>query len=114
MEEFFKAVDEAVIEYETDYKPEYEKLRKEKLLKVEKEKQKQLDKLKSDSGSGPSVKMTSVLSDIDSIDKEHKIAIAIGGDSDDEIDKDDTEGRMEEIEEESFSRYIMKGKEGTT
>ncbi|XP_033113265.1 GPN-loop GTPase 1-like isoform X1 [Anneissia japonica] len=114
MEEFFKAVDEAVIEYETDYKPEYEKLRKEKLLKVEKEKQKQLDKLKSDSGSGPSVKMTSVLSDIDSIDKEQKIAIAIGGDSDDEIDKDDTEGRMEEIEEESFSRYIMKGKEGTT
>ncbi|ORX92473.1 hypothetical protein K493DRAFT_316568 [Basidiobolus meristosporus CBS 931.73] len=48
MDDFFKAVDEAKVEYEKDYKPEIERLIKEKQAKEEARKQEQLSKLMKD------------------------------------------------------------------
>ncbi|KAG2222437.1 hypothetical protein INT45_009449, partial [Circinella minor] len=48
VDDFFKAVDEAADEYETEYKPEIERLIREKMEKEEKRKQEQLSKLMND------------------------------------------------------------------
>ncbi|KAF7730575.1 GPN-loop GTPase 1 [Apophysomyces ossiformis] len=48
VDDFFKAVDEAAEEYEREYKPEIERLIREKMEKEEKNRQQQLNKLMSD------------------------------------------------------------------
>ncbi|KAG0171765.1 GPN-loop GTPase 1 [Apophysomyces sp. BC1034] len=48
VEDFFKAVDEAADEYEREYKPEIERLIREKMEKEEKNRQHQLNKLMND------------------------------------------------------------------
>ncbi|XP_071956599.1 GPN-loop GTPase 1-like [Antedon mediterranea] len=113
MTEFFKAVSEAVTEYETEYKPEYEKLRKERLLKEDKAKEEKLSKLKSEAGSGTSVTMEGIISgdDTNGSAKEQEVAIGLGDENDDELEKDDVEGREEIIEEESFNRFKSKSSE---
>lgn len=48
MKEFFEAVEEAKEEYNTDYRPELERLTKARADKVDSEKQEQLAKLMAD------------------------------------------------------------------
>ncbi|OBZ89897.1 GPN-loop GTPase 1 [Choanephora cucurbitarum] len=48
MDEFFEAVKKAADEYETDYKPEIERMIREKMAKEEKNREKQLNKLMKD------------------------------------------------------------------
>ncbi|KAI8987404.1 hypothetical protein BDF20DRAFT_904532 [Mycotypha africana] len=48
IDEFFEAVKEATEEYETDYKPEIERMIREKMAKEEKNREKQLNKLMKD------------------------------------------------------------------
>ncbi|ORZ03841.1 hypothetical protein BCR43DRAFT_520914 [Syncephalastrum racemosum] len=48
VDDFFKAVDEAAVEYEAEYKPEIERLIREKMEKEEKGRQDQLNKLMKD------------------------------------------------------------------
>ncbi|KAI7889552.1 uncharacterized protein EV154DRAFT_423596 [Mucor mucedo] len=48
IDDFFKAVDEAAEEYEVEYKPEIERMIREKLAKEEKNREKQLSKLMKD------------------------------------------------------------------
>lgn len=48
IDDFFKAVEEASDEYEAEYKPEIERMIKEKMLKEEKNREKQLNKLMKD------------------------------------------------------------------
>ncbi|KAG0745173.1 hypothetical protein G6F60_000171 [Rhizopus arrhizus] len=48
VDDFFKAVDEAVEEYEVEYKPEIERMIREKMAKEERNREKQLNKLMKD------------------------------------------------------------------
>lgn len=48
IDEFFQAVEEAADEYETEYKPEIERMIREKMAKEEKNREKQLNKLMKD------------------------------------------------------------------
>ncbi|CAO3691108.1 unnamed protein product [Rhizopus stolonifer] len=48
VDDFFKAVDEAAEEYEVEYKPEIERMIREKMVKEEKNREKQLNKLMKD------------------------------------------------------------------
>ncbi|KAI7863884.1 hypothetical protein BDF14DRAFT_1988257 [Spinellus fusiger] len=53
VDDFFQAVEEAAEEYEKDYKPEIERMIREKLEKEEKARQKQLNKLMEDMKVAP-------------------------------------------------------------
>ncbi|KAG9285441.1 hypothetical protein G9A89_010916 [Geosiphon pyriformis] len=118
MDEFFEAIKQAVKEYETEYKPEIERLVKEKAQRLENEKQMQLNKLVKDMNlSGKPAKTES---DPMVEDDEY--------DDDDSEDEDEDEGRGEElikdedyeamekhqntIEDESFSRWLSHAREG--
>ncbi len=111
VDEFFKAIDEAVIEYETEYKPEYERIKREKLEAEEKFKHKQLERLKRDKGKGQSVNLpgSPVAMTTDSSGAERSaVALDLGLHDDDEddeevMDKDDEE---ELREAESFQRFL--------
>lgn len=115
-DEFMKAVDKAVVEFETHYKPEYERLKKEKEDKAEKDKKDQLKKLKQDLGAGTPVSMetkhTNSLA-FESIPAT-RFHISLGEDLDSD---DDEEGKSEEDfdeeemkEHESFKRFLEKEK----
>ncbi|XP_065065453.1 GPN-loop GTPase 1-like [Rhopilema esculentum] len=59
IDDFFKAVDEAVVEYETVFKVEYAKLKEEKLKMKEDIRKQQIEQLRKDVGKGKSVDLFS-------------------------------------------------------
>ncbi|KAG0232930.1 hypothetical protein BGW41_001677 [Actinomortierella wolfii] len=134
MDEFLKAVDEAVVEYDKEYKPELERLLEEKRKKVEADKEEQMARLMRDMAmeeKGKQVDFNARSADDDDLRKfkpsRHNAKGLgynqdIGGDddsdSDDEnyVDSDDEdaleahriqeEERRERMEQESFQRYL--------
>ncbi|XP_071806647.1 GPN-loop GTPase 1-like [Asterias amurensis] len=113
VDEFFKAIDEAVNEYETEYKPEYERIKREKLEAEEKFKHKQLERLKRDKGKGQKVNLpgSPVAMATDSSDAERS-AVSLGLGLHDDEDDDDEElmdkDEEEELREaESFKRFLQ-------
>ncbi|TGZ85493.1 hypothetical protein EX30DRAFT_357261 [Ascodesmis nigricans] len=91
IDEFFEAVQKKVVEYEKDYKPEMEMLRKKREDEKLEKKQKELDKLMKDMAVGDSGKKETpvVLSDVESDEDEPMY----GDPSDEEeVDNDPDEG----------------------
>ncbi|GBC01828.1 hypothetical protein RclHR1_04350004 [Rhizophagus clarus] len=114
MDEFFGAVDEAVKEYETVYKPELEKLIREKAERQEAAKQAQITKLMRDMDIGDTSK-TEEIEDEDEEEEEDD-------DEDDDYDGDhaynedaDYEAmrrHQEQLDEQSFSRWLKQARQG--
>ncbi|PFX31880.1 GPN-loop GTPase 1 [Stylophora pistillata] len=117
-EEFLKAVDDAVVEFETQYKPEYERLKNEKEEKAKKDREDQLRKVQQDLGKGKPVAMETVKTGAQAIESAHEtpfhISLGADLDSDDDDDEkgDDEEWDEEEMKEhESFKRFLEKEKQ---
>ncbi|CAG8452646.1 10629_t:CDS:10 [Ambispora leptoticha] len=98
--EFFEAIDKAVEEYETEYKPEIERLIREKAERQENEKQAQINKLMKDM-------------DVSGKDEDE--------DEDDEDYDDDTfkeedykeiERHQKKLDDQSFKRWLSQANEG--
>ncbi|KAG0313429.1 hypothetical protein BG000_005893, partial [Podila horticola] len=93
MDDFLKAVDEAVVEYDTEYKPELERVLEERRQKQEAEKEEQMARLMKDMAM-----------------EEKGRDIGLGRASrrglDDEEDEDEEEERRDRAEEESMKRYV--------
>ncbi|XP_031556285.1 GPN-loop GTPase 1-like [Actinia tenebrosa] len=111
MDEFIDAVGKAVDEYEKEYKPEYERLKAEKVAKAEKEKQEQLEKLQKDLGEGKTVPLKGSSSLLSSQPMPSGVSFGINLDNDDDDDDDDDMNIEEENEEEkkeyeSFKRFL--------
>ncbi|KAI0226991.1 GPN-loop GTPase 1 [Lamellibrachia satsuma] len=121
--EFFDAVDKAAEEYERDYKPAYEKLRKEKQDVLLTEQEEQLKKLRVDVGAGetlsPSAKASMLSSQVKSSHKSAAMYLTPGaGDRDDSDsdtgDRQDDEDPEEKKEYESFRRFLEREKQKTS
>eukprot|EP00794_Sanderia_malayensis_P009147 gene9147-10120_t len=97
IDEFFKAVDQAMVEYDEEYKVEYEKLKQEKARAKEEAKKEQIDKLKSDIGEGRDVPLFASEKDVASENWEED-ADAI------DLDLYDTD---EQKEEDSFQKFLQ-------
>ncbi|XP_022101257.1 GPN-loop GTPase 1-like [Acanthaster planci] len=112
LDEFFKAVQEAVSEYETEYKPEYERIKKEQREAEEKKKQKQLQRLQRDKGKGESITLpgspAAMATDAGEVERT-SIALGLGikEDEDDGTDEDDKDEEEELREAESFRRFLQ-------
>ncbi|XP_022696239.1 GPN-loop GTPase 1-like [Varroa jacobsoni] len=114
-DEFFHAVDEAQIEYETEYKPEYDRMMKEENQRLEQEKKDFLNKISSGD---------SVLSNVDAIpEKEPGSEILIRPsygldleepDSEEDIAHEQEESNDEQKEYESFKSFLAKEKNKRT
>ncbi|KAF8545294.1 hypothetical protein BDD12DRAFT_811287 [Trichophaea hybrida] len=118
IDDFLKAVDGKVEEYERDYRPEMEKARAKREEDKLKNKQKELDRLMKDMNVGKAKEDPNVVSDIESSDEEDGILER----DDDELmgDDDDGEGLQQRYEktlketgkkdtktdEESLQRYL--------
>eukprot|EP00112_Aurelia_sp_Birch-Aquarium-sp1_P005915 Seg1666.7 transcript_id=Seg1666.7/GoldUCD/mRNA.D3Y31 product="GPN-loop GTPase 1" protein_id=Seg1666.7/GoldUCD/D3Y31 len=105
IDEFFKAVDEAVIEYETEYKVAYEKLKQEKSKIKEDIQKEQIEKFKKDAGEGKNLDLFS-----SPVVREQTIGAQLGlGTSDvtedDEIDIEEID-LDEQKELNSFQRFL--------
>ncbi|XP_072049630.1 GPN-loop GTPase 1-like [Amphiura filiformis] len=113
LDEFFEKVEEAVHEYETEYRPEYERLKKEKLEADEKRKAKQLEKLKKDMSKGDNVNLpgTSTSADAEGSTSEREtIALRLRGDGEDDDEEDeglDRDDEEEMREAASFQRFLQ-------
>eukprot|EP00057_Strongylocentrotus_purpuratus_P035207 XP_798140.3 PREDICTED: GPN-loop GTPase 1 [Strongylocentrotus purpuratus] len=108
MDDFFKAVTEAVEEYETEYKPQYERLRREKMEAEAKEAQKKLEKVKKGKGQGSKVGLTGVSMEEGAVIKGPSVELRLGPDDDEEevtLDSDDDD-EDEQKEAESFKRFL--------
>ncbi|XP_078605750.1 GPN-loop GTPase 1-like [Branchiostoma floridae x Branchiostoma japonicum] len=112
MAEFLQAVDSAAQEYETQYKPEYERLKKEKESAEQQEKLKQLDRLKKDMGEGEAVPMETAtpvrLDAAPSHSKAPEVMLTKGPDEDDELDSDDLDEEMTERREEAAFKAFLE------
>ncbi|XP_070547712.1 GPN-loop GTPase 1-like [Ptychodera flava] len=112
IKEFFEKVDEAVQEYETEYKPEYERLKREKLKAEETKQKEQLERLKQDMGKGDELDISQGVI-AQNIAQLSKVAPVIGpGQEDDpedeEVAMEDEEDEEERKEYESFKRFLSK------
>ncbi|CAH1272239.1 GPN1 [Branchiostoma lanceolatum] len=115
MTEFLQAVDSAAEEYETQYKPEYERLKQEKESAEQQEKLKQLDRLKRDMGEGEAVPMETakpVRPDATpSHSKAPEVMLTKNPDEDDDLDSDDLDEEMTERREEvAFKAFLESQK----
>ncbi|XP_029193287.2 GPN-loop GTPase 1-like [Acropora millepora] len=118
IDEFTKAVEEGVVEFETQYKPEYERLKREKQEKAEKDKQDQLKKMKHNIGAGVPVAMETNPASAKAFDSmpATRFHISLGADLDSDDDDNDDERSGEEFDEEemkeheSFKRFLEKEK----
>ncbi|CAG8732564.1 18267_t:CDS:10, partial [Acaulospora morrowiae] len=97
MQEFFGAVDEAVKEYESVYKPELEKLIQEKIKRQETARQTQVTQLMKDLDVSDSSMRENVQKD--SGDEEEVIY-------DEDADYEQMQRHQEQLEEQSFSRWV--------
>ncbi|KAH9525549.1 GPN-loop GTPase 1 [Bulinus truncatus] len=101
-DEFLAKIDEATIEYETEYRPMYEKLRRDKAIKEQAEKEKQKEEFYKDHFRDLPVKQEL----LDSVST--RVIIEQPADDDSEEDEQfskDTE-EASNFEEESFRRYL--------
>ncbi|XP_067929560.1 GPN-loop GTPase 1-like [Watersipora subatra] len=110
--EFFEAVDQLRQEYITEYRPEIERLRKQRAQKEEEERSENLERLKKDlsSGDGPEVKLTAGGPE-SSIKVKHRDTGMVISPGDDESDSDeqpemDEEEEAERLEFESFKKFL--------
>ncbi|XP_013384493.1 GPN-loop GTPase 1 isoform X2 [Lingula anatina] len=109
IQEFFAAIEEAAAEYESEYKPAYERLRKEKEEETLVEQEKQLSRLQKDLGAGEDVAMVSSLhSEVKSRPLGHEMLLTPGGDSDSDVEgmAEEEEDEEERKEYESFKRFL--------
>ncbi|KAA8910127.1 hypothetical protein FN846DRAFT_793624 [Sphaerosporella brunnea] len=120
IEDFLKAVEDKVQEYERDYKPEMEKARKRREEEKRKSKQKELDRLMKDLEMDKKKEEPAVVSDVES-DEENGL---VERDEDEEMDKgnqdvedglkqryeralkDSGGAQRSKAEEESLARYL--------
>nr|XP_006822767.1 PREDICTED: GPN-loop GTPase 1-like [Saccoglossus kowalevskii] len=113
IKEFLDKIDEAVEEYETEYKPEFERLKREKIKAEEQKQKEQLTKLRKDIGKGMDVKIQQTHSQ----ELLTKMAPVIGprADDDDSDEEEtvtmDSEDEEERKEYESFKRFLAKQKD---
>jgi len=115
LEEFFSAVSKAEIEYQTDYKLEYERLKREKENAEQAEQQKNLEKLNADLGEGDEIVQDSLISSMPISGERGAIFLSSGQMDDDDDDTSDEERNPEfeeELEEkkeyESFKNFLRK------
>ncbi|KAF9296768.1 hypothetical protein BGZ74_010178 [Mortierella antarctica] len=120
MDDFLKAVDEAVVEYDTEYKPELERVVEERRKKQEAEKEEQMARLMKDMameekgrdiglGGRASRRGLDDEGDEDEDDEEEERDYRDEDDSDDddmEAYRIEEEERRERAEEESLKRYV--------
>ncbi|CCX31528.1 hypothetical protein FPQ18DRAFT_277206 [Pyronema domesticum] len=120
IDEFLKAVDGKVEEYEKDYKPEMEKARAKREEDKVKNKQKELDRLMKDLAVGKKEEQADVISDLDTDDEDNQGMVE--RDEDEVVNEQDEEtlqkryekalgdsgSRSTKEEEESLQRYLQK------
>ncbi|XP_074640768.1 GPN-loop GTPase 1-like [Tubulanus polymorphus] len=111
--EFFQAIDDAAREYETEYRPQYEQLKREKAEEILREQEKQLERLKLDVGS------ENLAPSMSQMYSEHLPSgvvlnpnAANESDSDDEIHLNDDD--EEPTDEKSFQRFLDSKKTSET
>ncbi|CAB3979887.1 GPN-loop GTPase 1 [Paramuricea clavata] len=107
IDDFFKAVEEAALEYETDYKPEYERLKREKQEAITKSKQEQLEKLQKDLGHGESVVMETSTADWQPQPSKNP-EISLGANDEVEPNVDGDEIPEDPQEQQSFQRFLKR------
>ncbi|XP_071505613.1 GPN-loop GTPase 1-like [Diadema antillarum] len=107
MDQFFEAVKEAVEEYEMEYKPQYERLRREKLEAEAKQKEKKLEQLKKGKTQGSTVEWNRGSGNGE--EAKTAVELRLGPDDDDEDDRPDSDDMDEEElkEAESFQRFLQ-------
>lgn len=105
--EFFAAIEDARNEYDTHYRPEMERLKREKALSEDTEKKEQLERLKHDLGKGKEVPLAAGIT----IGGPCKPELGMGGEGEDSDDLDE-QGEMEDEEElleaDSFQRFLQR------
>ncbi|XP_062501715.1 GPN-loop GTPase 1-like [Corticium candelabrum] len=105
LKEFFAAVDDARREYEMHYKPEMERLKREKALLEEGKKKEQLERLQRDLGKGKEVRVATGIT----IGGSSKPELGMGGGDDDSDDRETQEEIDEELpESDSFQRFLQR------
>ncbi|XP_046855411.1 GPN-loop GTPase 1-like [Xenia sp. Carnegie-2017] len=115
VDDFFKAVREAVVEYKTDYKLEYERLKKEKKDSMEKSKNEQLEKLRNDIGRGDSVPMETWMSTEKQLPTKRNPEISLGAcDELDENMAEEEETSDDLLDQVSFKRFLSREHEKST
>jgi GTPase SAR1 family protein len=120
IDEFLKAVDGKVEEYEKDYKPEMEKARAKREEDKVKNKQKELDRLMKDLAVGKKEEQADVISDLDTDDEDNQGIVE--RDEDEVVNEQDEEtlqkryekalgdsgSRSTKEDEESLQKYLQK------
>ncbi|KAI9203650.1 uncharacterized protein BJ171DRAFT_509188 [Polychytrium aggregatum] len=105
MSDLFKAIDEAVKEYETDYKPDIERMVREREAKKEQQRQESLAKLVKDmhitKGSKVVVDASQAFADNEDPRSDHE-------DDESMADNDIDDRSDERREDESFGRFLRK------
>lgn len=93
MEEFFRYVDDAVKEYETVYKPEYEKMIQKKKEIEQAKMQKEINKLRKDMGKGSEIELQNDDLDLKDVHSEPSY-VQHGIEDEDTSDEDWTTGKL--------------------
>lgn len=108
--EFFKAVDDAEKEYSRDYKPEYERLKREKESEERVKQQEQLQRLQQDLGKGEHITLDESLKDQITCSSGSDVVVAPGYEDDsEEVDVEEDEEERKEYE--SFKKFLEKSKQ---
>lgn len=103
LEELFKQVDEAVVEYNTEYLPELNRVKDEKKRKEEEKKQKQMDNLTKDFGKNTQVVDTK--KDVDVGNTMCHLGTGNGSAGDGIYDEDDKDTEQDP-QTKSFNRFL--------
>lgn len=104
MDKFLDLIKEAAIEFEKDYKVEWERVRLEK-LKLEEDKESKKETLNSEGEPVPFITEISASQALNAIYIKHP------GDEDEESDEEMQGTERDENEEESFTQFVQKHKE---
>ncbi|XP_053741305.1 GPN-loop GTPase 1 isoform X2 [Synchiropus splendidus] len=113
LDDFFVQVEDAAEEYERDYRPEYERLRKELLEAQSKKQREQLERLRKDMGA---VNMTKMAADADVAGPSDLIMTRGNPEEEDEEEDSDTDDidhstTEESKEKDSFGNFLKERRE---
>lgn len=115
LSKFFELVDEAALEYQTEYRPAYEKLKKDGEKELLKEREKQLKRLQLDLGIKDE-EAQQVKEKFKESSKKGRVFLRLGQDEDND-EEDETvldEDEDESKENESFQRFLQKSTDGAS
>ncbi|XP_013785335.1 GPN-loop GTPase 1-like [Limulus polyphemus] len=115
VEDFFSVIQAAAEEYEMNYRPEYERLRKEKENAVKQEKERQLKQVEQDIGEGENVP---ILPCVSAAPRGTGIYLCAGSDNDDDMSDEERRPTAQEDEDEqqdyeSFRAFLTRTCQGS-